>query len=111
MSFVGKAEILGRIRNAEAKVEAQVAEAEAKRKQLQAEGKRRALEKAEAAEEELSKEMDSRLSEARSRIDKRRNAILEEGTRRAEALKASAKRSAVKVRAFVLTEFERTVDV
>ena len=107
---MGKAEILSQIREAELKVEATLREAEERRKQLQAEGKRRAIERVEAAETDLKKEMDSRMSAARSQIEARKKAVLEEGERRAEALATNAKRSTVKVKAFVLSEFERAAD-
>ncbi len=107
---MGKAEVLNRIREAEANVEVLIEEAEDKRKQLQAEGKRLALEKVETAEAALVKEMDARLSAARAEIEKRKKALLEEGNRRAEALESNAKKAAVKVKAFVLSEFERAAD-
>jgi vacuolar-type H+-ATPase subunit H len=107
---LGKADILNRIREAEMKVEATLGQAEERRRQLQAEGKRRTLERIEAAEAELKKEVDSRLSSAKSAIEARKKATLEEGARRAEALAANAKRSTVKVKAFVLSEFERAAD-
>jgi vacuolar-type H+-ATPase subunit H len=110
MSTLGKADILNQIREAEMKVEASLKEAEERRKQLQAEGKRRAIERVEAAEAELKKEIDSRLSTAKTQIDARKKAVLEEGERRAEALATNAKRSTVKVKAFVLSEFERAAD-
>lgn len=107
---MGKADILNQIREAELKVEATLREAEERRKQLQAEGKRRAIERVEAAEAELKKELDSRMSAAKTRIEARKKAVLEEGERRAEALAANAKRSTVKVKSFVLSEFERAAD-
>ena len=107
---MGKADILNQIREAEMKVEAALKEAEERRKQLQAEGKRRSLERIEAAEAELKKEIDSRMSSAKAQIEARKRAVLEEGQRRAEALATNAKRSTVKVKAFVLSEFERAAD-
>jgi vacuolar-type H+-ATPase subunit H len=92
------------------KVEATLREAEERRRQLQAEGKRRAIERVEAAEAELKTELDSRLSAAKAQIEARKKSVLEEGERRAEALAANAKRSTVKVKAFVLSEFERAAD-
>ena len=107
---MGKAEILNKIREAEDKVEVLVKQAEEKRKQLQSEGKRRALEKVEAAEAALAKEMDDRMASAKAAVDTRKKAVLEEGKRRAEALESNAKKAAVKVKAFVLSEFERAAD-
>ena len=107
---MGKADILNQIREAEMKVEATLRGAEERRKQLQADGKRRALERVEAAEAELKKEIDSRMTTAKAQIDARKKAVLEEGGRRAEALATNAKRSTVKAKAFVLSEFERAAD-
>ena len=107
---MSKADILDQIRKAEEKVDATIKQAEEKRKALQAEGKRRAIERVETAETELKKELDSRMSAARAQIEARKKAVLEEGERRAEALAANAKRSTVRVKAFVLSEFERAAD-
>lgn len=107
---MSKAEILNKIREAEDKVEVLVKQAEERRKQLQAEGKRRALEKVEAAEAALVKEMDAKQASAKAAVETRKKAVLEEGKRRAEALESNAKKAAVKVKAFVLSEFERAVD-
>jgi vacuolar-type H+-ATPase subunit H len=107
---MGKADILNQIREAEMKVEATLEAAEERRRQLQADGKRRTLEIVEAAEAALKKETDSRLSAAKGEIEARKKAVLEEGERRAEALATNAKRSTVKVKAFVLSEFERAAD-
>jgi vacuolar-type H+-ATPase subunit H len=110
VSSKGKADILNQIREAEVKVEVTLKEAEDRRKQLQAEGKRLAFQRAEAAEAELKKELDSRMSSAKTQIEVRKKAVLEEGERRAEALATNAKRSTVKVKTFVLSEFERAAD-
>lgn len=107
---MGKADILNQIREAEMKVEVMLKEAEERRKQLQAEGKRLAFEKVEAAEVGLKKESGSRMSSAKTQTEARKKAVLEEGERRAEALAANAKRSTAKVKAFVLSEFERAAD-
>lgn len=105
-----KAEILQQIKDAEEKVRIATKEAEERRKQLQAEGKRRSIEKLESAEAALRKELDSRISEAKSRIDTQKKALLDEGTRKAEALTSNARQRMGKAREFVLTEFERAVD-
>lgn len=105
-----KAEILQQIKDAEEKVRIAIKEAEERRKQLQAEGKRRSIEKLEAAEASLRKELDSRLSEAKSRIGTQRKALLDEGARKAEALTSNARQRMGKAEEFVLTEFERAVD-
>ena len=107
---MSKAEILNKIREAEDKVEVLVKQAEERRKQLQAEGKRRALEKVETAEAALVKEMDAKVASAKAAVETRKKAVLEEGKRRAEALESNAKKAAVKVKAFVLSEFERAAD-
>ena len=107
---MGKANILNQIREAEVKVEVTLREAEDRRKQLQAEGKRLAFQRAEAAGAELKKDLDSRMSSAKTQIEARKKAVLEEGERRAEALVTNAKRSTVKAKTFVLSEFERAAD-
>jgi len=107
---MGKAEILHQIKMAEEHVRVVVSEAEDKRKQLQADGKKRALEKVEAADSELRKQMDARYSEAKSSVDARKKAVLAEGTRKAEALVSRARTNSGKVKALVLSEFERATD-
>ena len=107
---MGKAEILHQIKMAEEQVRVMVKEAEEKRKQLQADGKRRALEKTEAADAELRKQMDSRYAEAKRAMDARKNAVLAEGARKAEALVSRARSNSGKVKALVLSEFERAAD-
>jgi len=107
---LGKTEILQQIKVAEEKVRVVTKEAEERRKQLQAEGKRRAIERIDAADAALRKEIDSRVSEARSRIERRRKAVLDEGAKKAEALTANARQRMGKAKEFVLTEFERAVD-
>jgi len=105
-----KGEILQQIRDAEEKVRTATKEAEDKRKQLQAEGKRKAIERIEAAEAMHRKELDSQITQAKSRIDSRKKALLEEGARKAQALQSSARQRMGKAREFVLAEFERAVD-
>jgi vacuolar-type H+-ATPase subunit H len=105
-----KAEILRQIKEAEEKVRISTKEAEERRKQLQAEGKRIAIEKFDASEAALRKEMDQRLSDARSRIESQKKGLLDEGARKAEALKSNAQKRMNKAEAFILDEFERTVD-
>src|SRR4030065_2757257 len=87
---LGKAEILQQIKDAEEKVRSVTKEAEEKRKQLQAEGKRRAIERIDAADAVLRKDIDAKISEAKSRIERRKKAVLDEGARTAEALRPSA---------------------
>ncbi len=105
-----KAAILQQIKDAEENVRAVTKNAEEKRKQLQAEGKRRAIEKIESADAALRRELDSRVAEARSRVDRKKKAILEEGAKNAEELKSNARQKMSKAEEFVLSEFERAVD-
>jgi vacuolar-type H+-ATPase subunit H len=105
---LGKTEILQQIKVAEEKVRVVTKEAEERRKQLQAEGKRRAIERIDDAA--LRKAVDSGISEARSRIERRKKAVLDEGAKKAEALTANARQRMGKAKEFVLTEFERAVD-
>ncbi len=105
-----KAEILRQIKDAEEKVRVSTKEAEEKRKQLQAEGKRIAIEKIDASEAAHRKEMDRRLSDAKSRIESQKRELLDEGALKAEALKSNAQQRMSKAEAFILDEFERTVD-
>jgi vacuolar-type H+-ATPase subunit H len=105
-----KAEILQQIKDAEEKVRVATKQAEERRKQLQAEGKRKGIEKLEAAEAATRKELDSRVSLAKSRIETQKKALLDEGTRKAEALTSNARQRMGKAKEFVLTEFERAVD-
>lgn len=107
---LGKTEILQQIKAAEEKVRVVTKEAEDRRKQLQAEGKRRAIERIEAADAAMRNEIDSKLSEARSRIERRKRAVLDEGARKAEALTANARQRMGRAKEFVLTEFERAID-
>jgi len=110
MSEMGKAEILHQIKLAEGQVRAMTREAEERRKQLQAEGKKRAIEKVEAADAASRKHLDSVTADARSRVDVRKRALLEEGARRADALVSGAKGRSAKVKEFVLSEFESAAD-
>ena len=105
-----KAEILQQIKAAEEKVRAATKNAEERRKQLQAEGKRRALENFEAAEASLRKEHELQVAVAKSRIDRQRKALLDEGARKAEALKSNARQRMDGAEEFVLEEFERAAD-
>ena len=107
---MSKADILDQIRKTEEKVDATIKQAEEKRKALQAEGKRRALEKIESSEASLMKELEAKRVSTMAQVEARKKKILEEGKRRAEALESNAKRSTVKVEAFVLAEFERAID-
>jgi len=107
---LGKAEILQQIKEAEEKVRVITKEAEERRKQLQAEGKRKAIERIEAADVALRKELDSKISEARSRIERQKKVVLYEGAAKAEALAAKARQRMGKTKEFVLGEFERAID-
>lgn len=107
---MGKAEILHQIKMAEEHVRAMVQEAEERRKQLQAEGKRRFLEKVEAADSGLRKQTDARYAEAKNKTDARKQAVVAEGARKAEALISRARANSGKVKALVLSEFERAAD-
>jgi len=107
---MGKAEILHQIKVAEEQVRGMMAEAEEKRKQLQAEGKRKALEMVEAADTEMRKHADARYGEAKASIDAKKQAVLAEGSRKAEALVSRARSNSGKVKALVLSEFERAAD-
>jgi vacuolar-type H+-ATPase subunit H len=108
---LGKAELLQQIKEAEERVRQMVKEAEGRRKQLQAEGKRRAIENTEHAEAKLREHLDSEMAAARATIDKRKQAILERGAAKAEELTAAARKNLAQAQEFVLTEFERAVDV
>jgi len=110
VATMGKAEILHQIKTAEEHVRVVVKGAEEKRKQLQADGKRRALEKVEAADADLRKEIDMRYAEAKKAVDARKQAVLAEGARKAEALVSRARANSGKVKALVLSEFERASD-
>jgi vacuolar-type H+-ATPase subunit H len=105
-----KAEILQQIKEAEEKVRIATKEAEERRKQLQAEGKRKSIEKLEAAEAALRKELDSKVAEAKSRIGVQKKTLLDEGARKAEDLSSKARQRMENAKEFVLTEFERAVD-
>ena len=107
---MGKAEILQQVRDAEAKIRALTKSAEEKRKQLQAEGKRKALEIAEKAEAEVNAKNDARMSAARTDIERRKKAQLEEGAKRASALKSAARSKMASAKNYVVSEFERAVD-
>lgn len=110
VSDLGKAEILHEIKVAEERVRVMTKEAEERRKQLQAEGKRLALQKTEAAEAALRKQLEADVSEAQARTRLRKKALLEEGQRRADALAESARKRAPESKEFVITEFERAID-
>lgn len=107
---MGKAEILQRIKDAEAKVRAMTQDAEDKRKQLQAEGKRKSVEMTEAAEADLRRRSDSEIALAKKGIERRKAAIIEDGRKKAGALASSAGQRMSSAKEFVLSEFERAVD-
>jgi vacuolar-type H+-ATPase subunit H len=108
---LGKAELLQQIKDAEERVRQMVKEAEERRKQLQAEGKRRAIEKTERSETQLREHLDSEMAAARAKIDKKKRAILDKGAAKAEDLAAAARKNIGSAKEFVLTEFERAIDV
>ena len=110
MTDLGKAEVLQQIKEAEEKVRVVTKEAEEKRKQLQAEGKRKAIEKIDAADAALRKEHESKFSEARSRVERRKKVVLDDGAAKAEKLAAQASQRMGKAKEFVLSEFERAID-
>ena len=107
---MGKAEILHEIKTTEDKVRSMSKEAEERRKQLQAEGKRMAIQKIDSSDAVLRKEHDAKVAEARSRIDSRKRALLEDGARKAASLTSSARKRMGEAKEFVLSEFERAVD-
>ena len=110
VSDLEKAEILQKIKEAEEQVRDTIKGAEEKRKQLQAEGKRLALQKVEAAEADLRKKLDAETLEAKKLVGAKRQELLEEGRRKADALASSARARMRDAKGFVLTEFERAVD-
>jgi len=107
---MGKAEILQRIKDAEAKVRAMTQEAEEKRKQLQAEGKRKSLEMTEAAEAELRRRLDDQIAVAKKAIENRKAAVMEDGQKTASALVSGARKRTAATKEYVLSEFERAVN-
>lgn len=107
---MGKAEVLQQIKDAEEKVRIMTKEAEEKSRQLQAEGKRSAIQKIDSADATLRKALDSRLADARSKTEKRKKVLLDEGAQKAEALTASARKRMGDAKDYVLSEFERAVD-
>ena len=110
MSDLGKAEILHEIKTTEEKVRSMGKEAEERRKQLQAEGKRLALQKTDAAETALIKNLEAEAAAAQARTSLRKKELLEEGQKRADALTANARKRMRDAKEFVLTEFERAAD-
>lgn len=107
---MGKAEVLQQIKDAEERVRAMTKEAEEKRRQLQAEGKRASIQKIDSADAALRKELDSKLADARAKTEKHKNALLDEGAAKAEALTSSARKRMGDAKGYVLKEFERAVD-
>lgn len=107
---MGKAEILHQIKDAEDQVRKMSREAEEKRKQLQAEGKRLAIQKVDAAEAALRKQIDAKVAEVQRQIEGRKKALLEEGAKKAAAITLTAKGRMAETKAFVISEFERAVD-
>ncbi|OGS42540.1 MAG: hypothetical protein A3K67_07670 [Euryarchaeota archaeon RBG_16_62_10] len=110
MTDVGKAQILQQIKAAEEQVRALTSQAEERRKQLQAEGKRIVIERTDRAEAELRKQLESRIAEAKARIEARKKLLLEEGAKRAGALTSDAQKRMGAAKEFVLSEFERAAD-
>jgi len=107
---MGKAEILHEIKVAEEKIRAMANEAEEKRKQLQAEGKRKAIERIDVAESELRKKLDIQLADAQAQIEKKKKALLDESSKKADKFASNARQNMGRAKEFVLTEFERAVD-
>jgi len=110
VSDLGKAEILHTIKEAEEKVREMTRDGEEKRKQLQAEGKRRAIEIAEKAEAELKNRIVAQTAVVKSDIDRRKKAILEDGSGKADALASKARQNIGRAKEFILSEFERSID-
>lgn len=108
---MGKAEILQEIKKAEAKVRSMTQEAEEKRKQLQAEGKRKAIEMIDKAEAENAARNDALIASARSDIERRKRATLDEGAKKASTRASNARKRMAEAKEFVLSEFERAIDV
>jgi vacuolar-type H+-ATPase subunit H len=107
---LGKAEVLQQIKDVEEQVRRMTKEADEKRKQLQADGKRAALQKIDAADAALRKELDSKLADARAQTEKRKKVLLGEGAGKAAALTSSARKRMGDAKEYVLREFERAVD-
>lgn len=107
---MGKADILRQIKEAEESVREMTRGAEERRKALQAEGKRLAIQRTEEAEAELRKQLEAETAKAIAEIERRKKAILEDGTRRAEALTSTARGRMDDAKKYVLSEFERAVD-
>ena len=110
MSDLGKAEVLQQIKDVEEQVRRMTKEADEKRKQLQADGKRAAIQKIDAADAALRKELDSKLADARAQTEKRKKVLLDEGVGKAAALTSSARKRMGDAKGYVLKEFERAVD-
>lgn len=110
VSDLGKADILRRIKEAEESVREITKGAEERRKALQADGKRAALQRTEEAEAALRKRLDAETAEAHAQIERRKKAILEDGTRKAEVLTATARGRMGEAKKYVLSEFERAID-
>ncbi len=86
-------------------------EAEEKRKQLQAEGKRRAMELIEKAEAENTSKNEALIASSRADIERRKKATLEEGAKKASTRASDARKRMAKAKEYVLSEFERAIDV
>lgn len=110
VSYLGKADILRQIKEAEDSVREMTRGAEERRKALQAEGKRMAIQRTEEAEAELRKRLEAETAKALAEIERRKKAILEDGMRKAEALTSTARGRMGDAKKYVLSEFERAVD-
>ncbi|MBN1678507.1 MAG: hypothetical protein JW880_08220 [Candidatus Thermoplasmatota archaeon] len=110
MSYLGKADILRQIKEAEENVRKMTKAAEERRKALQAEGKRAAMQRTEEAEADLRRRLDSETAEALVQIERRKMAILEDGIRKAEILTSTARGRMGNAKKYVLSEFERAAD-
>jgi len=110
VSYLGKADILRQIKEAEENVREITKGAEERRKALQAEGKRAAIQKIETAEAELRKRLEAETAKALAEIERRKKTILEDGIRKAEVLTSNARGRMGDAKKYVLSEFERAVD-
>lgn len=110
VSYLGKADILRQIKEAEESVREMTKGAEEKRKALQAEGKRAALQRTEEAEAEIRRRFEAETAKALADIERRKKAVLEDGMRKADVLTSTARGRMGDAKKYVLSEFERAVD-
>jgi ATP synthase H subunit len=105
--MVRRDEILFRIKDAERRVKAMIAKAEEEKSKLLAEARGKAMELVERLERELEHWGQRRLQEAEEEIRKELKSLIESGVKRAEDLKARARRNINKSVKMVLEAFER----